>query len=139
MGLTRRPHSPLYLQTLTQFICPAPDVNTTFLAVRSGGCADIAAGYPLDFKLSTINLRYLNLSSSGRRCSFGRQVLRISNGNWRLLGMRSSPKIRRPYICSSVSIPSTVSPCFNTRAVSSHNTSRLARSAASAFNTGQFS
>ena len=45
-----------------------------------------------------------------------------------------------PHICSTTSMPRTSRPCFKTRAVRSHNASRLSRVAApSAFSTGQFS
>ena len=43
------------------------------------------------------------------------------------------------HICSTTSMPRVSSPCFKTRAVKSHNASRLARVASSAFSTGQFS
>ena len=44
------------------------------------------------------------------------------------------------YIRSTTSIPSRCSPCFNVRAVRSHNNKRLLRSSSvSAFSTGQFS
>ena len=43
------------------------------------------------------------------------------------------------YICSRVRMPSASRPPFSTCAVKSQSASRLARSAASAFSTGQFS
>lgn len=46
---------------------------------------------------------------------------------------------RAAYICSNTSMPNASSPCFNTRAVRSQSTRRLARKFGSAFSTGQFS